>query len=278
MYKNIVSIDWLWQNINNDDLRIIDCRFDLKEPDKGYKEYISDHIPGSVYFHLDHDLSSSVQLHGGRHPLPTLDLFVKKVSKSGIGNKTKVIIYDDQDGAFASRCWWLFKYIGHIDVFVLEENFTQWKNRGLPVSKEISNYKEKVYIPSLQSNMLASMKDIKDTLNTETVQLIDSRESMRYTGEMEPIDKKSGRIPGAQHYFWKNVIDNSGKWKDISELISNFKTLDKNKQIIVYCGSGVTACPNVLALNEAGYDQVQLYAGSWSDWISYDENPIEYGK
>ena len=260
---------------------MVDCTFYLGESMRGREEYIQEHIPTAIYFHLDDDLSAEISIHGGRHPLPNIDILTKKLENIGINNETKVVAYDRQKGAMASRFWWLLTYLGHENVYVLNGGFQKWKKENLPTASGIESPQDSKgsFSVQLRDHMLISMHDLKDQLvdvENGSITLIDSREPARYNGEVEPIDKKAGHIPGAINMFWANATNDSG-WKSENELNEQFSHLEKEKETIVYCGSGVTACPNVLALKAAGFTNVKLYAGSWSDWISYNDNPVKKG-
>ncbi|MBP3967272.1 sulfurtransferase [Paenibacillus lignilyticus] len=275
--KNIVSLKWLLARMYESDIVIVDCRFQLGKPESGREAYKESHIPGAVYLDLEKDLSSAITEHGGRHPLPDIAELTGTLSRAGIGNASRVIAYDDQGGAMASRLWWLLKYLGHEQVFVLDEGFTAWQKAGFPVSAD-----QKVLIPSpffatVQHNMLVEVDEVQEKLGKAGVTLIDSREAARYRGEVEPIDRVAGHIPGAINRFWAEGRGADGQWKSAEEQAARFEGLAKDGETIVYCGSGVTACPNVLALQEAGFTNVRLYAGSWSDWISFPENQIAVG-
>ncbi|MDX5474328.1 MAG: sulfurtransferase [Bacillaceae bacterium] len=257
---------------------MVDCTFYLGESMRGKEEYLQEHIPTAIYFHLDEDLSGEVSLHGGRHPLPNIADFTKKLENIGISNETKVVVYDRQKGAMASRFWWLLTYLGHENVYVLNGGFQKWKECNFTTASGIEKPRDKgSFKVEINESMLVSMQDVKNKLNdvkSGTVKLIDSREPARFKGEVEPIDKKAGHIPGAINEFWANITNDSG-FKTVTEWMDHFSHLEKDKETIVYCGSGVTACPNVLALKAVGFTNVKLYAGSWSDWISYDDNPVE---
>ena len=236
-----------------------------------------DHIPGAVYFDLEKDLSGTVKEHGGRHPLPEINDFVQKLENSGIGNDTTVITYDSGEGAFAARCWWLFKYIGHKNVFILNEGYQKWKSLGLPISTKTKVFTSEEYNPHIQQDMIASVQDVRGIVGKgrEGV-LIDSRANDRYLGLVEPIDKIPGHIPGALNYVWTEGL-NEGKFLSSEEQRKRWGGLekDKDKPLVVYCGSGVTATPNILSLWSAGFQNVKLYPGSYSDWISYPEHEVE---
>ncbi|WP_223701971.1 sulfurtransferase [Sutcliffiella deserti] len=273
----IVEPNWVKDNLEQ--LVIIDCRFDLNAPHKGRESYLSEHLPNAYYFDLVHDLSGEKQKHGGRHPLPDTQLLKEKLEMAGVTDDITVVLYDDQNSSMASRLWWLLNYYGHKNSYVLNGGFQEWKRLGYPLESTVPpSGKKGAFTLKLQKDMVVSAPYIIDKMQSfeqRDSYLIDSREEKRYKGIEEPIDNKAGHIPGALHYFWMENINDSGRWKNQQELADRFAELDKNKEVIVYCGSGVTACPNILALKEAGFSNVKLYSGSWSDWISCDENPIE---
>ena len=276
--KHIVGIDWLSSRLTDSNVRIIDCRFQLGNPTYGLTEYVEEHIIGALYFDLEKDLSGQVQTHGGRHPLPQLEEFVDKLSHAGIDHSKTVVAYDDQGGAFASRLWWLLKFLGHEEVYVLDGGFSAWKEQNFPVTNEIPAIERAVFNPIVNRNMLVEVSDVKEAIKQDSATIIDSREQVRFLGIEEPIDKVAGHIPSAVNAFWKDGIEANGHWKNESDQKERFsQVVNVDKDIIVYCGSGVTACPNILSLSEAGYNNVKLYSGSWSDWITYDDNPIAKG-
>ncbi|KFN02580.1 sulfurtransferase [Bacillus clarus] len=271
----IVTVEWLRDHIEDENVRIVDCRFDLANPNWGREQYEDEHIPHALYFDLNLDLSSPVMEHGGRHPLPNIEEFVEKLSQAGINETTTVVAYDSQAGAMASRLWWLLTYVGHEKIYILDGGFPAWKEESLNTTEEIPTIVRENFIPKIQEELLVTMEDVKEKIRTNAdVILIDSREPKRYAGIEELVDPKAGHIPTAKNYFWKDGIQESGQFKNKDEQQGRFKHLNKEKETIVYCGSGVTACPNIVALQIAGFEDVKLYAGSWSDWISYPENQI----
>lgn len=278
---HIVEVEYLKEQLNlaNRNLAIVDCRFSLNDSSEGRRAYEKGHLPGAVFIDLEQDLSSPISEHGGRHPLPDLGELSDKLGKLGIDREIEVIAYDDQGGMFAARFWWLLKVLGHDRVAVLEGGYSNWVKTELTVTKEIPQPTPRQYIAVSQSEWrFVTAEQVKAKLGEPGLQLIDSREPTRYLGLEEPIDKIAGHIPGAVNFFWKDVLASDGLWKNREELHAHFGILDPNKEVIVYCGSGISACPNVLALNLAGFDKVKLYAGSWSDWIIYTENPIAKGE
>ncbi len=276
--KNIVTMGWLVEKLGDPDMVIVDCRFILGQSEAGRNAYEQDHIPSAIYAHLELDLSGPVREHGGRHPLPDMGPFSQWLGQLGIDKDTTVVAYDDQGGAMASRFWWMLRFLGHEHVYILETGFAKWKAAGYPVSVEVTEPTAKRFSPSVKTQMLISIHDVRSKLGQPGIVLLDSREQPRYLGIEEPIDRAAGHIPGAINSFWKDSLNENGLWKNEAELASRFEHLNKEDEIIVYCGSGVTACPNVLALQEAGFPNVKLYLGSWSDWISYKENKINIGR
>lgn len=275
---SIISKQWLLARMYEPDLVIVDCRFTMGQPDAGSAAYEEEHIPGAVYMDLEKDLSAPVAKNGGRHPLPDPDRLVKRLEQLGISNDVRIVAYDDQGGAMASRLWWLMRYLGHSEVYIMNEGFSDWKNSGYPIKKDQPIRIPQSYVPEINPDMLIDVEGVRQASLQRSSILVDSREPARYQGLEEPIDSVAGHIPGAINKFWKELKDEQGHWKKGALLNQHFEDIPRDQEIIVYCGSGVTACPNILGLYEAGYNQVKLYGGSWSDWISYGDNPIVTGK
>lgn len=265
MSEVVIAPKWLAEHLNDPDVAIADCRFALMQPELGRQQYESGHIPGAYYFDLNQDLSSPVQTHGGRHPLPDPNPLAEKLTKMGITPTTSVIAYDDSRFGFAARFWWLMRYLGHDRVFVLNGSFKNWQDSGYPVTPIEPSPKAGRFIPRIRTDWIVDIEAVKAKKDLPNVALIDSREAERYRGEREPIDPIAGHIPGAVNYPWQAVTDDRG-WLKLDDRWSD---LDSKDEILVYCGSGVTACVNLLALTAAGIDRAKLYPGSWSDWCSY---------
>ncbi|MBO8173057.1 MAG: sulfurtransferase [Bacillaceae bacterium] len=268
-------MSWVKNHLDDADVRVVDCRFELSDPEAGLEAYRMGHIPGAVYFDLEKDLSAEPGEHGGRHPLPDPDEFAAKLGKAGIDSQITVVAYDDQGGMVASRLWWMLRYLGHEKVYVMDGSFSRWKQTGYPVSADIPTYRAASFTPQLRSDMAVDINQVKERKDRPGTVLIDSRDNRRYRGEVEPIDPVAGHIPGAINHFWKESLNEDGTWKSPAEQKERFKLLNQADEILVYCGSGVSACPNILALDEAGFQNVKLYVGSWSDWSSYQDNPVE---
>ena len=277
----VVSCEWLFKHLDEPQVVIVDCRFSLAEPQLGRQQYQESHIKGAYYLDLNQDLSSPVGEHGGRHPLPNPIELADKLSAIGVNSqKTLVVAYDDSRLAFASRLWWLLRYLGHKQVAVLDGGFSAWKKAEYPVTNIIAETQEATFTPNLQPQMVVDLSIVKSRKDSQEVALVDSRERERYLGITEPIDKIAGHIPGAINYPWQQVTDSSGYILAQQQQRQRWLELENPKEIFVYCGSGVTACVNLLSLEMAGIHTGKLYAGSWSDWISYlatGDEPIRFG-
>ncbi|MFK4475396.1 thiosulfate/3-mercaptopyruvate sulfurtransferase [Paenibacillus sp. RC73] len=280
--KSIVSKRWLLARLYEPDIIVADCRSLLGQAGAGRAQFNEDHIPGAIHFDLEEDLTAPLGEHGGRHPLPYADTLAARLSRAGINADSRIIAYDDQGGMMASRFWWLLRYLGHEQVYVLDESYSAWKEAKFPVTADQPIRIPSTFVANVQPQMLATMQEVQrvsaGSVTVGSYTLIDSRERPRYLGLEEPIDQAAGHIPGAVNFFWKEVLNEKGILKNVEQLEKHFASLDRNAEIIVYCGSGVSACPNVLALGEAGFSKVRLYPGSWSDWISYEENSIVVGE
>ncbi|WP_099156574.1 sulfurtransferase [Virgibacillus ndiopensis] len=273
----LVSVKWLAKRLekNPENTVVIDVRFSLNDASAGKNAYAEGHIPEAIYLDLNKDLSGPVQKHGGNHPLPNVDDFSTKLSEIGIDNETTVVIYDQYNDMFAARLWWLLQYFGHEKAFVLDGGLDEWIKQGHVITNKIPVPSMKQFKPNIREDMVVDIDGVKEKMRDKFSILIDSRAKDRYLGKTEPLYAKAGHIPSATNYFWKDVLDEKGVWKSKEGLQTHFAKLPKENEIIVSCGSGVSACPNVLALKLAGYENVKLYPGSFSDWISYDENEVE---
>jgi thiosulfate/3-mercaptopyruvate sulfurtransferase len=276
---HLISTERLKRRLENgqNNTVIIDTRFQLDDEDAGRKLYLESHLPGAIYLDLNRDLSSKAEKHGGNHPLPDERMFINKLGNIGIDKATTVVIYDQGNDMFATRLWWLLDAVGHDKVYILEGGFERWVEEGNEVTAEIPSLESKEFQGKFNDEKIADMKMVKEKLEEGTV-LIDSRSEERYLGDYEPLYSKAGHIPGAINYPWKKVLSSDGKWLKGEDLEAHFSDLNKEEEIIVSCGSGVSATVNALALKAAGFKHVRLYPGSFSDWISYDENEVKIGE
>ena len=270
----LVNVHWLAEHLNDSNIVIVDTRFSLPQPEQGREQYQKGHIPGAYYLDLNQDLSSTVQTHGGRHPLPDWNTFTAKLNQLGIhsdspAGPTRVVIYDGSRFAYAARLWWMLRYLGHENVSILDGGIQAWESAGLPLSQEIPIEQAGSFKPVPQSDWMVDIEALKARKDLPTVTVIDSRSPERWRGEVEPIDPIAGSVPGSTNSFWQNISTDAGKLKNSDELADYWSSLDLPPETIVYCGSGVTACVNLFSLVMAGHPMYQLYPGGWSDWCSY---------
>lgn len=276
---NLISATDLAAQLGDPALRTVDTRFNLRDPQAGRHAYGEGHIPGAVYLDLDEDLSSPPRpdRRGGRHPLPDMARFAATLSRLGIGDAQRVVAYDDAEGMFAVRLWWLLRYAGHDRVQVLDGGYSAWLEAGLETSREVPRYPEVRFTLRLRPERVVSREHVLRNLDNPTVLLVDARAAERYRGENETIDPQAGHIPGAISLPYVGNLA-AGRFKDAQALRARFEGLDEAEEVIVYCGSGVSAGHDLLALEEAGIRNAKLYAGSWSDWVSYPDAPIASGE
>jgi thiosulfate/3-mercaptopyruvate sulfurtransferase len=269
MANMLVSSEWLANHQGDTNLVVVDCRFRLADPQLGHQQYLQGHIPGAYYLDLNRDLASPVQQHGGRHPLPDIATLAAKLSQMGITAQTLIVAYDDSRFAFASRLWWLLKYMGHDRIAVLEGGFSAYQSSGLPISTDLPIEREGSFVPQMRLELAVNIHDVVQRQQDPSAKIVDSREADRYQGKSEPIDPIAGHIPGAVNYPWQQVTDERGWMRSSEELKEYWSEVLNADEVVVYCGSGVTACVNLLALELAGKPTAKLYVGSWSDWCSY---------
>ncbi|MCQ6561793.1 sulfurtransferase [Paenibacillus mendelii] len=278
--SNIVNTEWVRQRLEaGDGIVIADVRFSPKDSGYGREVYERHHLPGAVFVDFKADLTDPPQEHGGRSPLPTPERLAELFGRLGIDRLTPVVVYEDGNGPAASRLWWILKYLGHDAVYVLDGGYSAWTEAGLPVTDELPAPVHRTFEPSLRTELLVDVDRVRAASSGESAAvLIDSRDANQYRGLEAPFDPVAGHIPGAVNFFWKDGLTVDGTWKSAAELREHFRGVDPSEDIFVYCGSGISATPNVLALEEAGFRNVKLYAGSWSDWISYEGNLIATGE
>lgn len=271
----LIAVDELHQRLVESELVIFDCRFRLSDPDWGQQMYRKSHIPGAYYFDLERDLAQPPHDHGGRHPLPDLEVFANKLGQAGVTSTSTVVVYDSGEG-MATRAWWLARYVGVEDVLVLDGGYQAWLDAGYACSQQTPKKVDQDFDANIHLGWVVSADDVRRIVDGETeAVLIDARAHARYAGEVEPIDAVAGHIPGAVNYPWQNGFTDEGTWKSEHQQQKRFReAISEKLPIVVYCGSGVTACADIFALKLAGAKDVRLYTGSWSDWISYREHRV----
>ena len=274
--SNIKNAKWLKENLNCENLIIVDCRFSLMDKNYGEEGYEKEHIKGAIRIDIEKELSGQVLKHGGRHPLPKIRELQELFESKGIGNDSIVLVYDDGDLTGASRLWWILKYLGHKDVYVLNGGINAFKKIGGETSSEYPVKNRSIFNVNLQETMKIEMEYVRERLYRKNIIIVDCREYGRYTGKYEPVDVKSGHIPNSKSYFWKDILnynDSTYSIKSKKELELYYRRLKNYEEVIIYCGSGITASVASLALSEIGINH-KFYAGSFSDWISYKDNEV----
>ena len=278
MYSTIVSTDLLAAHL--DDWTIVDCRFDLQHEHWGRDEYRLAHIPGAVYASLNADLSSAPNGTNGRHPLPSVDALAATFGRLGIDRSTQVIAYDQDAGPYASRLWWMLRYLGHDAVAVLDGGWAKWERENRPTRSGDEARPPATFIPATRPGNRAEIGEVVSRSADGGALLIDARAPERFEGRSETIDRVAGHIPGAANHFFKQNLAADGTMLPPETLRANFERLLSGRapgDAVMYCGSGVTACQNLLAMEHAGLPGTRLYVGSWSEWSSDPSRPIETG-
>lgn len=250
---------------------ILDCRFALGDAEAGRREYESGHLPGALYLDLERDLSAPVAAHGGRHPLPAPDVVAARLAALGITPETPTLLYDDSRYAFAARAWWMLRALGFAPPRLLAGGYTAWLESGGVPDQETTPAVAVREVPLPAGWPLCCDREQLQALQAEGATLVDAREPARYRGEQEPIDPIAGHIPGAVNRPWQAQTDDQGLLLSEPALRSLWGELLDARPLVAYCGSGVSACVDILALATLGREDVWLYAGSWSDWCSYLE-------
>lgn len=282
MSKTIISANELNGILKNKNTVVIDCRFYLTDKNKGKNDYLKEHIPTAHYAHLDNDLSGEIiKGETGRHPLPEINNFIKKCSEWGIDENTQVVVYDQGHGGIAARLWFMLKWLGHERVAVLNGGWKYWKDKDCPISNELPLVSKKEFIAKENKGLIVPLAQLEELYTDGAFQLVDSRSADRYRGENEIIDPVAGHIPNAISMPFLENIGEDGLFKNREELKKRFEPLleeRKPENCIFYCGSGVTACHNLLVLSYIGKEGALLYPGSWSEWIVGGKRPIEARK
>jgi thiosulfate/3-mercaptopyruvate sulfurtransferase len=290
MYTTLISTDDLAayldgaravQGGGSGEWTIVDCRFDLQREDWGRDQYLASHIPGAVYAHLTQDMSAPKTGTNGRHPWPTTEAMTATFSRLGIATGTQVVVYDQDVGMYASRLWWMLRYMGHDAVAVLDGGWSQWTREGRPVTTGNETRPPSSFGGRVRPELIVSVDDVAAAVSEGGTVLVDARAPERFEGRSEPLDRAAGHIPGAINRFFKQNVGAGGTFLPPDELRAAWQqTLGAHApgHAIMYCGSGVTACHNLLALERAGLPGARLYPGSWSEWSADPGRPVATGK
>lgn len=282
VWTTLISPEKLLEHLDDQDWAIFDCRFSLAEPKKGIHDYQRAHIPSALYANLDADLCGPI-IPGktGRHPLPPISEFVQTLSQWGIDSRVQVVAYDDVGGALAAaRLWWMLCWLGHEAAAVLDGGWSLWRQRGFPVRQGVENRPPRAFTPVHNPRLLADTEEVEKMIHDPGFVILDSRTADRYRGENETIDPIAGHIPGAKSAPYEQNLDEEGRFLPREQLRARFSDLFSGVSAgntAFYCGSGVTAALNVLAVAHAGLGDSKLYSGSWSKWITDPSRPVETG-
>ncbi len=280
-FQTIISVEELNNNLNTKDWFIFDCRFLLKDPEGGLKLFNKGHIPGAQFADMDKDLASPMTPTSGRHPLPNPRHLVKKLQSWGVNNSSQVICYDDMSGAFAARLWWLIKWLGHHDVAVLDGGIDKWTESGLALETDVQQRAAGSFVGEENDEMWVSIEFVEKQFQENNIHLLDARSSDRFTAKDTKTDPVAGHIPGAMSFPFAENLSKQGVFLSEEELRKRFTPIisnAENKEVINMCGSGVTACHNILAMSVAGLPMTRLYVGSWSEWIKDKTRPVATGE
>lgn len=280
-FTTIVSVDELSRHVQDPAWIVFDCRFTLSNTEAGRAAYQQGHIPGARYVHLDEDMSSAVTPTSGRHPLPEVQALADKLSAWGVDGSKQVVVYDDSFGSMAVKMWWLLRWLGHQNVALLDGNWQMWNKKKLPVTTELPKLQPAKFVANVQHDMVAHVNEVNQARQEPCRLIIDARPEQRYTGEREPLDPVAGHIPGAVNWVYEENLDFDGTYLPADELRASYQGLlngVKPEAVIHSCGSGVTACHNMLAMEIAGLPSGKLYAGSWSHWITDPSRPVAKGE
>jgi len=278
-YRTLISTESLASHLGEAWV-IVDCRYDLQNESWGREQYRLAHVPGAVYASLGEDLAAPRTGTNGRHPLPSVEALAETFGRLGISRDVQVIAYDQNTGMYASRLWWSLRYLGHDAMAVLDGGWAKWTREGRPTSSGDERRPSTVFTPDPRPEMSLRVEQVGARLDDPSMLLVDARAPERFEGRTEPIDRAAGHIPGAVNHFFKSNLADDGTMLAPDELLKGFVRLLKGRdpaEAVMYCGSGVTACQNLLAMEHAGLPGARLYAGSWSEWSADPARPTEKG-
>ena len=274
-FTTIIDVQALHARLEDPSLVIVDTRFNLMNVDEGRTAYLSAHIPGALYAHLDDDLSGPPLTDAGRHPLPSPEALEALFSRLGVDADSRVVVYDQRDGMIAARLWWMLRYMGHTAVAVVDGGWKAWTAAAYATASGTETRAASVFHGQPRREWLVTVDEIP-----AAQRLIDSRDARRYRGEQEPLDPVAGHIPGAFNRAYGESLDEDGHFLAAPELADGLRQLLAGtpvEEAVFYCGSGVTACHGLLAACHAGLGNGRLYVGSWSEWCSDPGRPVATG-
>lgn len=280
-FTTLISTADLHLHLHDADWVVVDCRFNLADSAQGRWDYERGHIAGAIFADLDHDLSGPIERGvTGRHPLPTVERAAATLSRLGIDAGTQVVAYDDRGGMTAGRLWWMLRWLGHERVAVLDGGWPHWEREGRPTRSGVETREAKTFVPRPRPELAVDAAEVQRRRTDPAYRVVDSRTADRYRGENETIDPVAGHIPGAVSGPFPDNLATDGRFRSPDELRARFETMLGGiaaDHAVFYCGSGVSAAHNLLALARAGLGEARLYPGSWSEWIADPSRPVATG-
>lgn len=277
MFTTLLSAKELFAHFDSADWVVFDCRFTLAEIEAGRVAYQQSHLPGAIYVHLDDDMSSPITASSGRHPLPDVTTFSEKLSAWGVDASKQVVVYDDAFGAVAGRMWWLLRWLGHTRVALLDGDLPTWQREAYPMQSEPPLLTPATFSPNVNNELLVDVEFVESRMSDDNFVIVDARAEARFLGDVEPLDNVAGHIPGAVNIPFDDNLAINSMFETREALSHLYKDIIKQvdyENVIHMCGSGVTACHNILAMEHAGMRGSRLYAGSWSEWITNSKRPV----
>lgn len=279
-WQTLIDTASLQATLDDPKLIVIDCRFDLTDPASGERAWQAGHIPGAHYAHLDRDLSDQTLIGRGRHPLPGVDAFCKKLAAWGITPSHQVVAYDADMGMYASRFWWMLRTLGHRNVAVLDGGIAAWTASGAALESRIAPTGSGQYPGALDTRSIATTDEVAARTALGEILLLDARAAERFRGEVELLDPRAGHVPGALNRPFQLNLSSNKQFLSRDTLAAQFSAVLAGrpaKDLVHMCGSGVSACHNLLAMEHAGLSGSRVYVGSWSEWVSVPERPVAMG-
>ncbi|MCL2656556.1 MAG: sulfurtransferase [Betaproteobacteria bacterium] len=280
MHTPLISAEALHAQLNAGQLFLFDCRHDLAQTEKGRLAYAAGHLLGAYFLHLDEALSGEKTGRNGRHPLPEREAFIARMEALGLQDSSHVVAYDDAGGMYAARLWWMLRWVGFDAVAVLDGGIQAWTQAGFALSSEAPAQRPAGHLAHRPPLPVANADELLSALGASSLLVVDARAADRFRGENETLDPVGGHIPGASNRPFRDNLDSDGRFKSAAQLKTEWLAIlagRRPEQVVAQCGSGVTACHNLLALEIAGLSGARLYPGSWSEWCSDPSRPVARG-